>query len=204
MFNLKTKSGQKILEKLAATDTYTADHSRRVAVLTQLIAENMGWDHRRVKDLGLAGLLHDLGKTAIPREIIYKPARLDEMETAQMNLHPVIGSKMMELAGVDEGIIQAIRSHHERLDGSGYPYGLEGQEIDEASRVIAVADVYAAMTSDRPYRKALPGAAAFGELEDEKRYDQRFVGALKDILASPERTVKSGSLAYLMVANLLK
>jgi PAS domain S-box-containing protein/putative nucleotidyltransferase with HDIG domain len=137
-------------------DPYTAGHQRRVAELACAIAVELGWGEGRIEALRTAALLHDIGKIVVPAEILSKPGRLTEVEMALIRGHAAAGAQAV--AGIDfEGaVVEMIRQHHERLDGSGYPAGLRDDEILPEARILAVADVVEAMISHRPYRPALP------------------------------------------------
>lgn len=184
--NLHVLVTSKSLDKLVCSDNFTAEHSQRVASLAECIGKALGLNKNLIKDLAIAGLLHDIGKTALPKQLLYKPAALSVTEQAQIHLHPIIGAKIAEVAGFEAHIVSAINGHHERLDGSGYPLGLQGIEIDLLTRIISIVDVYAAMTSERPYRKALSTGIALEELSDANRYDQQVVAVLKRVITQPE------------------
>lgn len=138
---------------MEAKDSYTRGHSERVTELALKLAERMGLFDGRKKILYYAGLLHDIGKIAISESILNKPDRLDEFEFAEIKRHPVEGAKMLE--GIEElkEVVPIIRHHHENYDGTGYPDRLKGEEIPLESRILAVCDVYDAMTTVRSYRK---------------------------------------------------
>jgi diguanylate cyclase (GGDEF)-like protein/putative nucleotidyltransferase with HDIG domain len=145
-------------------DAYTGSHSQRVAHLSGLIAERLGVPPEQIELAKLAGSLHDLGKLAIPEEILRKPGSLSDAERVVLERHPQIGYRMLESLGVDP-VAQWVLHHHERWDGSGYPDGLAGEKIPLGARIIFVADAYDAMTSDRVYRRSLSRAEALAELE---------------------------------------
>lgn len=174
------------LEPLAKLDRVTEKHSIRVARLCLMIGRVLGLAESELNKLRTIGLLHDLGKIAYPKEIIAKPWRLTEREYEMIKFHPTIGANMARVAGYDQSIVEAIWSHHERLDGSGYPRAFEGRRISLLARIVAVADTYEAMTAERPYRKALPPAAAIKELKQADKYDRKVVQALITALGSPE------------------
>jgi PAS domain S-box-containing protein len=160
-------------------DPYTAGHERRVAELAVRIAEGLGWDDRDVLALRTAAQVHDIGKIGIPAEILTKPSRLSEMEFAIVRGHPRAAYDILATIDFDLPIAGIVLQHHERLDGSGYPEGLAGEEILPAARVLAVADTVEAMISHRPYRAALPLIAAREELLGGSgvRYDPVVVAA---------------------------
>ena len=141
-------------------DNYTAEHSRSVVELVHAVADELGIDRAERQELEFAALLHDVGKIAIPKEILNKPAALTESEFEVMKTHTIEGQFMLDRVGGLLGRVgEIVRSCHERWDGSGYPDGLTGEEIPLASRIVFAADAYNAMTTDRPYRDALPQRA---------------------------------------------
>lgn len=162
-------------------DNDTGEHTLRVAQYSRLIAEQLGLPPRLCRDIYLAAPLHDVGKVAIPDRILLKPARLNEAEMAVIRTHTAIGGRILadshcELIQLGAEIATA---HHERWDGSGYPRGLKGAEIPVAARVVAVADVFDALTTKRPYKEAMPLAAARDYLMEKSGYefDPACVGA---------------------------
>ncbi|HEY6055723.1 MAG TPA: HD-GYP domain-containing protein, partial [Gaiellaceae bacterium] len=158
-------------------DAYTGSHSQRVAKLSGRIAERLGVPPDQVELARLAGSLHDLGKLAIPEEILRKPSALSEPERVVLERHPQIGYRMLESLGVDP-VAQWVLHHHERWDGDGYPDKLAGEEIPLGARIIFVADAYDAMTSDRVYRGSLSREEAIAELERcaGSQFDPAIVG----------------------------
>ncbi|SCE53330.1 HDIG domain-containing protein, partial [Streptomyces sp. Termitarium-T10T-6] len=146
-------------------DTYTRGHSERVGRASVLIARELGMDDRRVEGLRFAGILHDIGKLGVPTRVLRKDGPLTPEERRIMELHPEYGHEIVRGIGFLDEARDAILHHHERLDGSGYPYGLSGSRIPEFARVVAVADAFDAMTSTRSYRRARPVPAALAELK---------------------------------------
>ncbi len=163
-----------------AKDHYTAGHSFRVASLAKEIAVTMGFSEEAVSNLERGARFHDIGKLGVVERILNKHGSLTPGEFKIMQQHPVIGAKILGSVKFLKDIIPIVRSHHERLDGSGYPDGLMNEQISLAARVVAVADVFEAMTSDRPNRKALSIEEAFKELSEGagKLYDEEVVAAL--------------------------
>jgi PAS domain S-box-containing protein/putative nucleotidyltransferase with HDIG domain len=147
-------------------DPYTAGHERRVAELAVAVALRMGMDADEMDALRLAALIHDVGKISVPAEILSKPGRLSENEFELIKVHAQAGHDVLQSIAFDQPVAEMVLQHHERLDGSGYPQGLRGESILPAARVIAVADVYEAMTSHRPYRPGLTPDAAVAELRE--------------------------------------
>ncbi|RKY95842.1 MAG: hypothetical protein DRQ06_02825 [Candidatus Hydrothermota bacterium] len=148
-------------------DPYTAGHQMKVAELAAAIAREMGLDKRRVRTIYVAGMLHDIGKIHIPAEILSKPSALTEAEMNIIKTHPVVGYDILKNIDFDGPVAEIVLQHHERLDGSGYPRGLKGDEILLEARILGVADVVEAMASHRPYRPAMGIDKA---LEEIKKY----------------------------------
>ncbi|MDQ7092360.1 HD-GYP domain-containing protein [Desulfosporosinus sp. PR] len=142
--------------RLKEYDYSTFVHAVNVAILSALIARKLGYKGRRLRYLTMGALLHDIGKIKVPREILNKPGPLNEDEMNIVKRHPLEGEAMLREAAVAPCILSSVRQHHERWDGRGYPDGLKGLNICQGAQIIAVADVYDALTADRPYRKALP------------------------------------------------
>jgi putative nucleotidyltransferase with HDIG domain len=159
-------------------DPYTAGHQQRVADLASAIAVEMRLSPEQVEGVRMAAIIHDLGKIYIPAEILNKPSRLNELEFTFIKLHSEVGYNILKDIDFPWPIAQIILQHHEKLDGSGYPYGLKAQDINLEARILAVADVVEAMMSHRPYRAALDLDEALGEIEAKQGlfYDPIVVG----------------------------
>jgi len=149
-------------------DLYTAGHQLRVAKIAEKISKKIGMDKERTRYIYTAGLLHDVGKIAIPSEILTKPAKLTEIEMEFVKTHPGVGYEILSGISFEYPIAEIILQHHERLDGSGYPQGLKGEEILFDAQIIAVADVVEAISSHRPYRPALGIEHALNEINSKK------------------------------------
>jgi len=150
---------------IEARDPYTRGHSARVTALAEAVARQLGWSDERLASLRVGGPLHDIGKLAVSDEVLRKEGRLDDGELAQIREHPKIGARiLLRMAALREAIPYVLY-HHERWDGQGYPSGKAGEEIPLEARVLAVADAFDAMTSDRPYRRALTREQALAEIE---------------------------------------
>jgi diguanylate cyclase (GGDEF)-like protein/putative nucleotidyltransferase with HDIG domain len=180
----RLKAAEGLIRVVDAKDTYAGAHSQSVSRLVEGIARAMELDDQTVEQVRLAGLLHDLGKIAIPDKILQKPGKLDPQELAIMREHAELGYRLLEGLGVSP-VDRWIRHHHEWWDGSGYPMGLAGEDIPLGSRIILVADAYDAMTSDRVYRSATSSADAVAELRRRcwTQFDARIVAALERYLA---------------------
>lgn len=173
---------------LDARDPYTAGHSERVANYSVWIAGKLGMAGDRKKELYKAALLHDVGKIGIPDDILRKPERLTTAEYDAIKLHTVVGADIlsnMEPKRAMAGVIQTARSHHERMDGSGYPDGLKGEEISQFARIVGVADTFDAMTTARSYSKGMPYRDAAAELVrcKDTLFDSVIVDAFTTVLA---------------------
>ena len=197
-----------IVRIIDAKDRYTNGHSQRVANYSREIARRLGKTAEEQSQIYYAGLLHDVGKIRVPKEVINKPGRLNEDEFRQIKIHTVTGYYILKEIYKEGPILHAAKFHHERFDGKGYPMGLSGEGIPEVARIVGVADAYDAMASDRSYRKALPQAAVRREIEmgrsgqfdpviadvmldmidDDRNYTMRqAVSKVKTILAADEQ-----------------
>jgi putative nucleotidyltransferase with HDIG domain len=175
-----------LVATLDARDRYTAGHSAAVAIYARDIARRMGLGEREQELIHLCGLVHDVGKIGLPAGLLEKPGALSLDERRQMEQHSVIGERILRNVEDYAEIASVVRHHHERVDGNGYPDRLEGSRIPLLARVIAVADAYNAMTSDRPYRDAMPSRVARLRLAQavESQFDTAVVAAFEAILAS--------------------
>jgi len=184
-----------LVATLDARDRYTAGHSAAVAIYARDIASRMGLPPEEVQLVHLCGLVHDIGKIGLPPGLLEKPGALTLDERRHMEDHPEIGERI--LAKVDDyaEIAKIVRHHHERIDGQGYPDGLVGDEIPLLSRIIAVVDAYNAMTSDRPYRDAMPSQVARMRLAQavESQFDTTVTAAFEAILAGADETYRTGT-----------
>jgi diguanylate cyclase (GGDEF)-like protein len=190
------RAAASLAKAVDARDAYTGSHSERVGDLAARIARRLGLDDGQVELTRLAASLHDLGKLAIPEEILRKPGTLNESERLVLQRHPQIGFRMLESLGV-EPIAEWVLHHHERWDGDGYPDRLRGDEIPLGARIIFVADAYDAMTSERVYRRPLSAREALEELErcSGSQFDPAVVDAFSEELgvATPRRAVELAS-----------
>ena len=170
----------------ALRDPYTISHQEEVASLARDIGRSLGLDHEALQDLTMGGLLHDIGKIETPQEILSKPGRLNTEEYNLVKRHPATGYSIIKDAMVSDRVKRIVLEHHERIDGSGYPNGLQGDEIDDLSTIIAVADVIAAMRSHRPYRPALSLEAVCSELDTMSgtQFDTMLIEQAKHVLQS--------------------
>ena len=160
-------------------------HNRRVARLCVAIGTKLGASRSELGSLRQCGLWHDVGKLGIPMSLLLKAGALSADEWIVVRRHPELGLSMLERAGFDRAVLLAVLCHHERMDGSGYPYGLAGYSIPLQARVVAVADTYDALISDRPYRPARGLREAWRVMQEEVTHahlDARIVAALEAVL----------------------
>ena len=171
-----------------ARDAYTRGHSTRVTAIAEAIARRLNWDEERLELLQLGGPLHDVGKLAIPDELLRKPGRLDDEEMAQIREHPRLGARILLRLSAFRDALPYVLYHHERWDGTGYPSGKAGEEIPLEARVLAIADAFDAMTSDRPYRRALTRDEALAEIDRcaGTQFDPRIAEVFLELFAEAE------------------
>jgi putative nucleotidyltransferase with HDIG domain len=165
-------------------DPYTAGHQNRVALIAVEIAKKLGWPEDRTQALYMAAMVHDIGKVAVPAEILTKPSKLTALEIQMVQGHVEAGYQILKDIPFPWPIAEMVRQHHERLDGSGYPNKLTGNQICEEARVLAVADTIEAMSTHRPYRPGLGLDAAMNEIRSEagKQLDAQVVQAAVNLL----------------------
>jgi response regulator RpfG family c-di-GMP phosphodiesterase len=168
-----------LVRTIEARDPYTSGHSRRVCRYAVGLGRRVNLDERRVKRLALAAKLHDIGKIGLPEGILNKPGALSPAEIGEVRDHPVVGERILAPIIRNREILAAIRHHHERLDGDGYPDGLRGDAIPLLARIITVADCFDALTTSRAYRAALTPAAALDILRSDagRQFDPELVPA---------------------------
>jgi HD-GYP domain-containing protein (c-di-GMP phosphodiesterase class II) len=192
-----------LMVRLAAKDTSTEEHTRRVAALAVEIGERLGLSPSRLRSLAIGGLLHDIGKLSIPASILQKPGPLDDDEFSLVKTHPERGRELLvELGGFDDAVRRLVLDHHERLDGTGYPRGIRGDDLDLATRILSVCDVYDALVSARVYRAAWTRDQALELLRDGSgaAFDARCVTALEGVL-DRHAAVASGARSTTLVAQ---
>ncbi|MBN1241709.1 MAG: HD domain-containing protein [Spirochaetales bacterium] len=177
-FFYESKGLETIIFLFEQSDRFSAHHSRNVGALALFIGRRAGLRGRRLRDLYSAALLHDIGKISVPTDLLQKPRSLDAGETETVREHPVAGARILDNFWELSHLRDFVLRHHERADGSGYPGGLEGEEIPIESRIIAVADVFEALTGERPYRSRIELAEAFDIMRAEG-LDRRLVDLLE-------------------------
>jgi HD-GYP domain-containing protein (c-di-GMP phosphodiesterase class II) len=179
---------------LAARDPSTAAHCARVTFLSRRLAVWLGWDEGKLRTLEVGAPLHDIGKVTLSQALLQKRGPLLPKELAEIRTHPAAGAKLISPVGPARDALPYVLYHHERWDGNGYPTRKRGTQIPEGARLLAVADAFDAMTSTRPYRRALPTSRALGEIERcagtqfDPKFSQAFLeawdaGALDDAAA---------------------
>ncbi len=168
-----------LADAIEKRDPYTGGHTKRVMEYSLAIGEEMGLDKETLTTLKLSAILHDIGKIGIKDSILLKPGRLSDEEFATIKKHPLFGEEILKHLKQMKDVLPGVKYHHERFDGRGYPYGLKGNDIPLIARIIAVADSFDAMVTDRPYRKGLPVEVALKELEKNKgtQFDPEAVDA---------------------------
>ncbi|MBQ9246395.1 HD domain-containing protein [bacterium] len=181
------KTIRAISNALDTRDAYTNGHSLRVTLYSMILSKELGLDATFMEDIEIAGLLHDIGKIAMPKSILCKNGKLTDEEFVVMKSHPVLGEKIVVNIKKLQIISEWVKAHHEKWNGTGYPDGLKGEQIPLASRIIALADTYDAMTSTRPYRTALSHETAISEI-------QRCIGSQFD----PDLATKFVSIANII------
>ena len=192
-----------LVATLDARDQYTAGHSAAVAIYSRDIAARMGLSPEAQQLVHLAGLVHDIGKIGLPAGLLEKAGPLTLDERRHMETHSAIGERILRNVDDYAEIAAVVRHHHERVDGRGYPDGLQDDEIPLLSRIIAVADAYNAMTSDRPYRDAMPSRVARLRLAQavESQFDTSVVAAFEAILASAPESYRTATGADFVLAR---
>jgi putative nucleotidyltransferase with HDIG domain len=167
---------------LESRDPSSTGHSTRVAALAERVARGLGFDDDELETLRLGAGLHDIGKLAVTQRVLLEPGALDADELAEIRAHPKHGVALIQWLATVRRAVPIVLHHHERWDGGGYPAGLAGEEIPLAARILAAADTFDAMTSDRPYRAAVRPAEAIAELIrcSGTQFDPRVVDAFVD------------------------
>lgn len=175
---------ESLADAIDAKDNYTKGHSGRVAQYAKEIAQRYGYDEKQQEQIFMMGLLHDVGKIGVPDEVINKTGRLTDEEFNRIKVHPVIGHKILSNIREMPELADGARCHHERYDGNGYPEGISGENIPEKARIIAVADAYDAMTSNRSYRGVLSQEKVRAEIEKGKgsQFDPRFADIMLEMI----------------------
>jgi putative two-component system response regulator len=177
-----------LAKMIDARDSYTAGHSGRVAQCACDVAAKLGLKAGETEDLRRGALFHDIGQIVVPDSVLKKTGPLSAEERMAVNEHPAAGYELLSGMKTMRRILPIVRHHHERLDGSGYPDGLSGAEIPQVVRIVSVADVFDAMTSDRAYRRAMDHGQALRVIDEDVgkgRFDPTVVAALKEVVSAP-------------------
>lgn len=204
-----------LINAIDAKDPYTCGHSDRVASYAKVIAARIGLDSEECERIYMAGLLHDIGKIGVPDSILGKPGKLTDEEFAIVKKHPEIGHAILKHLKQLDYVLPGVMHHHEAVNGRGYPSGLVGESIPLSARILAVADAYDAMTSDRPYRSGMPSEKAESILraESSKTWDSDIVNALLECIERDEirphaiaaaNTISAGDLDMSSSSNLMR
>jgi hypothetical protein len=192
-----TETMESLAAAVDARDSYTAGHSRRVQEIAAAIGRQLDLDGESLESVSFAALFHDVGKLAVPESVLLKPGPLDDSEWEAVRRHPEEGERIIGHLGFLAHATTAIRHHHERFDGRGYPDGLAGYDIPLGARILHVADAFDSMVSSRVYRPALPLHEAFAELE--RGSGSQFC---PDCVAALRRAIAAGALADIVESNL--
>lgn len=190
-----------LAESIRERDIITYEHSRRVAVYVNRLARHLGWPRHAGRDLALAALVHDLGKTWMQNELLHKESALSADERAMMERHPGIAARILVAYGAPDSLIEVVLHHHESFDGTGYPDHLSGAAIPLGARLLTVADVFDALTSDRPYKSAMDAATALERMTTSmvNHFDPVALSAFLDMLGSYHNFVLSPRVSALPV-----
>jgi putative two-component system response regulator len=174
-----------LARSIEARDPYTRGHCERLAEMSVMLGQKLGLPDDQIKALRRGGIVHDIRKVVVPDAILLKPGPLSPGEIAVMRKHPVVGERICAPLKTLRLVLPIIRHHHEKRDGSGYPDGLSGEEIPLAARILQLADVYDALTTDRPYRTAVPSEVALGMMDEESRlgwWDHEFFTEFREMI----------------------
>ncbi len=192
MANLHLRTIEALALAIEAKDQTTHDHLQRVRVYALEVAKELKLSRDEIEALQAAALLHDIGKLAVPEHIISKPGRLTAEEFEKMKIHPVVGAEILERVRFPYPVVPIVRAHHEKWDGSGYPFGLKGEEIPIGARILSAVDFLDALASDRQYRRAMPLPEVMKRLEQEsgKGFDPKIVAILERRYSDMERLVQ--------------
>lgn len=186
-----------ISDIIEARDQYTRGHGGRVALYAEHLGRHIGLRGRDLEVLKRGALFHDIGKIAIRDDVLLKPGRLTPEEIAHIKVHPAVGYDLLKSMKTLKDCLPIVRSHHEKLDGSGYPDGLSGSAISVPVRITSIVDVYDALTTTRPYRKSMTSEEAVRLIDEEVRkgwWDKKIFESFKQIMAEPPLTFSNPSL----------
>jgi putative nucleotidyltransferase with HDIG domain len=181
-------TAEALAETIEKRDPYTGGHTKRVLQYSYAIGQTLGLSKKELENLKLAAILHDVGKIGVSDSILLKKGKLNPEEVEAMHLHPKYGAEILSHIKQLKDVIPSVRSHHEKIDGSGYPDKLKDKDIPGIAKIIAVADAFDAMTTDRPYRKAMSNEEAFEELRKHAgiQFDKDIVKVFVNLISEPE------------------
>lgn len=195
-FTNELENAETVLFSLAtsieAKDPYTEGHCERLSEYSVALADRLRLPEELRVALRRAGIVHDIGKVVVPENILLKQGPLTDAEWKVMKQHPIVGERICRPLRAFRLVLPIIRNHHEKLDGSGYPDGLKGDQIPLAARILQTVDIYDALTTDRPYRKALPPEKAFAMMQEEVKrgwWDQALVDEFEDLILSVAKAI---------------
>jgi putative two-component system response regulator len=178
-----------LARSIEGKDPYTQGHCERLADYSARLGEHMGLPVEEIKALRRAGIVHDIGKVAVPDSILLKPSRLSRSEQKILRLHPVVGERICASLKSFQLVLPIIRHHHEKMDGSGYPDGLQGKQIPLTVRILQIVDVYDALSTQRPYKPALSTDAALDVMKNEVKkgwWDPEVLAAFEELIRTDE------------------
>jgi putative two-component system response regulator len=178
-----------LARSIEGKDPYTQGHCERLADYSARLGEHMGLPVEEIKALRRAGIVHDIGKVAVPDSILLKPSRLSRTEQKILRLHPVVGERICASLKSFQLVLPIIRHHHEKMDGSGYPDGLQGKQIPLTVRILQIVDVYDALSTQRPYKPALSTDAALDVMKNEVKkgwWDPEVLAAFEELIRTDE------------------
>jgi len=178
-----------LARSIEGKDPYTQGHCERLADYSARLGEHMGLPVEEIKALRRAGIVHDIGKVAVPDSILLKPSRLSRSEQKILRLHPVVGERICASLKSFQLVLPIIRHHHEKMDGSGYPDGLQGKQIPLTVRILQIVDVYDALSTQRPYKPALSTDAALDVIKNEVKkgwWDPEVLAAFEELIRTDE------------------
>jgi putative two-component system response regulator len=187
-----------LAQSIEGKDPYTQGHCKRLANYSARLGEHMGLPAEEIRALRRAGIVHDIGKVAVPDSILLKPSPLTRSEQKILRQHPLVGERICAPLKSFHLVLPIIRHHHEKMDGSGYPDGLKGEQIPLTARVLQIVDVYDALSTQRPYKPALSTAAALSVMENEVKkgwWDSKVWAAFEDLIRADEGKAQPKTLA---------
>lgn len=196
-----------MLQNMEGLDESTYAHCVNVSLLSAMIGKKLEFNEEEIKILSLGGLLHDIGKLKMPEQIIQKPTQLSAEEYTIVKRHPIEGYKLLRSKGLPEDVLMCVLQHHERCDGSGYPYGAKRDQINKYARIVAIANVFESLTSNRVYREAITPFAAMRVFEEERyekyelKYLLTFLEYIVQVYVGMDVVLSNGEKGKIVLAN---